>query len=170
MRARRSSAASKRAERTGLRSRISCPGRDAVRSSCEALLRRTGTPLSSSRKQAGPQLCSAPLRKGYALRCVRGTRIPDAVRHSKAMRSIAGHATPQSRDPGLASKLGPGSAAHRFARATRCAASGARRELASHNILHKYRAGAASAWPQAPDMLIGGRRFDRQLLTARQPA
>jgi hypothetical protein len=57
-----------------------CPGRDAARSSCEALLRRTGTPGSFNRKQIsftaskpGPRLCSAPLRKGYALRCVRGT-------------------------------------------------------------------------------------------------
>jgi hypothetical protein len=29
---------------------LSCPGRDAARSSCEAMLRRTGTPVSSSRK------------------------------------------------------------------------------------------------------------------------
>src|SRR2546421_6082689 len=39
----------------------------------EALLRRTGTPVTLSSEQAGPRLCSAPLRKCYALRCVRGT-------------------------------------------------------------------------------------------------
>jgi len=38
-------------------------------------LRRTGTPVSltHTNKQPGPRLCSAPLRKSYALRCVRGT-------------------------------------------------------------------------------------------------
>src|SRR4051794_18253471 len=35
-------------------------------------LRRAGTPVSSLRIP-GPRLCSAPLRKSYALRCVRGT-------------------------------------------------------------------------------------------------
>jgi hypothetical protein len=45
--------------------------------------------------------------------------VPDAVRHSKAMRGIADHAAPQSRDPkdkhrGL---MGLGSAAHHAAKA-----------------------------------------------------
>src|SRR3954470_2591455 len=35
-------------------------------------LRRTGTPVTCAQKP-GPRLCSAPLRKSYALRCVRGT-------------------------------------------------------------------------------------------------
>ena len=39
---------------------ISCPGRDAA---FFMPLRRTGTPVISSRKQAGPRLCSAPLRE-----------------------------------------------------------------------------------------------------------
>jgi hypothetical protein len=64
----------------GTRSRAprdnSCPGRDAARSSCEALLRRTGTV------------------------------------------------------PNTGVRYGPGSAAHRSARATRCAASGARKHPA----------------------------------------
>src|SRR6201747_3130028 len=34
-------------------------------------LRRAGTHLQ--REQGGPRLCSAPLRKSFALRCVRGT-------------------------------------------------------------------------------------------------
>src|SRR5437763_1907447 len=46
----------------------SCPGRGAA---LFVPLRRAGTHLPD--KQAGPRLCSAPLRKGYALRCVRGT-------------------------------------------------------------------------------------------------
>jgi hypothetical protein len=41
----------------------------------EALLRRTGTPVTSGRKQPGPRLCSAPFRKGSTLLCVRGTKI-----------------------------------------------------------------------------------------------
>ena len=49
------------------------PGRDAARSPCEALLRRTGTATDAG-AWYGPGLCSAPLRKGYALRCVRGTK------------------------------------------------------------------------------------------------
>jgi hypothetical protein len=45
-----------------------------------------------------------------------------------AARSTSRSAASQNRDPGCGlSKLGPGSAAHRFARATRCAASGARK-------------------------------------------
>ena len=43
---------------------------DAVRhSSC-----RSAEPGSRLSKQAGPRLCSAPLRKSYALHCVRSTR------------------------------------------------------------------------------------------------
>src|SRR4030088_2118411 len=47
----------------------SCPGRGAA---FFMPLRRAGTPVK--RRIAGPRLCSAPLGKGYALRCVRGTR------------------------------------------------------------------------------------------------
>ena len=64
------------------RSRLSCPGRDAA---FFTLLRRTGTPVEL--KKAGPRLCSAPLRKSYALRCVRGTRTPY---NSRAMPGSAG--------------------------------------------------------------------------------
>jgi hypothetical protein len=48
----------------------SCPGRGA------ALLQRcTAEPGPRLQlKKAGPRPCSAPLRKSYALRCVRGTR------------------------------------------------------------------------------------------------
>ena len=49
------------------RREVTCPGRDAA---FFMPLRRTGT---RSCKQPGPRLCSAPLRKGCTLRCVRGT-------------------------------------------------------------------------------------------------
>jgi hypothetical protein len=45
---------------------ISCPGRDAARSSCEALLRRTGTPVLKSSPE--PRISSAP-RREEAARC-----------------------------------------------------------------------------------------------------
>jgi hypothetical protein len=53
-------------------SQVSCPGRDAARSPCEALLRRTGT-VPNSGVLYGPG--SAALRSARATRCVRG---PDA--------------------------------------------------------------------------------------------
>jgi hypothetical protein len=49
---------------------VSCPGRDAA---LFALLRRTGI-VPSSGVSLWPRLCSAPLRKSYALRCVRGMK------------------------------------------------------------------------------------------------
>jgi hypothetical protein len=49
---------------------ISCPGRGAA---FFMPLRRAGT-VTNIALWYGPALCSAPLRKSYALRCVRGTR------------------------------------------------------------------------------------------------
>src|SRR4051812_9668679 len=51
-----------------------CPGRDAARSPCEALLRRTGTHAAYDAYKNGPRLCSAPLREELraALRPGRG--------------------------------------------------------------------------------------------------
>ena len=48
----------------------SCPGRGAA---FFMPLRRAGTVPNAGVR---PRLCSAPLRKSYALRCVRGTQIP----------------------------------------------------------------------------------------------
>jgi hypothetical protein len=50
---------------------MSCPGRDAARSSCEALLRRTGTPLckvtgAPALQHTAPQELRAALRPGHA--------------------------------------------------------------------------------------------------------
>jgi hypothetical protein len=59
---------------------VPCPGRDAA---LFALLRRTGTPVLL--KKAEPRLCSAPLRKCYALRCVRGTRGSFCLRSSNLL-------------------------------------------------------------------------------------
>jgi hypothetical protein len=49
---------------------FTCPGRGAA---FFMPLRRAGTQLTYF-VQPGPRLCSAPLRKSYALRCVRGTK------------------------------------------------------------------------------------------------
>src|SRR6185295_3488272 len=47
-----------------IRNDSSCPGRDAARSSCEALLRRTRTHGAARVVQTrGPRLCSAPRRE-----------------------------------------------------------------------------------------------------------
>ena len=62
-------------ERCGHVMNSPCPGRDAARSPCEVPLRRTGTTVASSPKRPGLRLCSAPLRKCCALRCIRGTRL-----------------------------------------------------------------------------------------------
>jgi hypothetical protein len=48
----------------------------------------TAEPGPRLSKQAGPRLCSAPLRKSYALHCVRGTRLrmQDHLAHRLAAR------------------------------------------------------------------------------------
>src|SRR3954469_23511214 len=48
------------------------PGRDAARSPCEAVLRRTGT-LPEAGARYGPGSAAHRSAKSYALRCVRGT-------------------------------------------------------------------------------------------------
>ena len=66
----------------------SFPGRDAARSFCEALLRKPGS--YQTRCPRRPRLCSAPLRKGCALRCVRGTRGGYSAAAWKGPRSASG--------------------------------------------------------------------------------
>ena len=65
----------------------SCPGRDAARSSCKRCFAEPGPRLS---KQAGPRLCSAPLREGLraALRPGNAKSIayPPAARSRSACR------------------------------------------------------------------------------------
>jgi hypothetical protein len=55
-----------------MRKQALCPGRDAARSSCEALLRRTGTAPNTGVRY-GPGSAAHRSAKGYALHCVRGT-------------------------------------------------------------------------------------------------
>jgi hypothetical protein len=55
-----------------IESRLSCPGRDAARSSSRSAASQNRD-RPKRRRSRRPRLCSAPLRKCYALRCVRGT-------------------------------------------------------------------------------------------------
>jgi hypothetical protein len=65
---------------------VTCPGRDAARSSCEALLRRTGI-VPNSGARYGPGSAAHRFAKSYALRCVRGTEV-NAGRRSRTCECI----------------------------------------------------------------------------------
>src|SRR4051812_6866141 len=66
-------------------STLSCPGRDAARSSCEALLRRTGTVPNTALCTAPALQRTAPQELRAALRG-RNERRPSSARHAVRVR------------------------------------------------------------------------------------
>ena len=100
-------------------------------------------PYPNLARMAGADACAAgvPAQRGEG----RGVPVCEVTPTSSRARSVR-----SDPDPGPSVECATGAAALRApAREghARCAASGTTETLASHHILHKYRAAAASAWP-----------------------